>query len=102
MKNFILTSLKNFRKYYRRKLLWTFCRKFLKMCGKIFGNIWNYFTNISKKFGDFFLGCGTRGNAKKYWKFLEHFKENFLGKFKKYLVCVAEKILENEYILEEV
>ncbi len=58
MKNFInslwkfLTSLKIFRKYYQRNLLRTFCRKFLKICGKIFGNIWNYFTNISRKFSD--------------------------------------------------
>ncbi len=35
-------------------------------------------------------------------KFLEHFKDDFLGKFKKYFVHVGEKISENEYILEEV
>ncbi len=58
--------LKNFRKYYRRKLLRTFCRKFLKICRKIFGNIWNYFTNNSRKFSDFFFGCGgAREECKK-------------------------------------
>ncbi len=71
MKDFIkalwkfLTSLKNFRKYYRRKLLKTYCRKYLKICGKIFGNIWNYFTNISRKFSDFCWGGEGRGEFKK-------------------------------------
>ncbi len=61
MKNFIkslwkfLTSLKNIRRYYWRKLLRTFRRNFLKICGNISENIWNYFTNISRKFSDFLL-----------------------------------------------
>ncbi len=41
------------------------------------------------------------GKCKKSWKILEHFKDNFLGKFKKYFVHVVEGISENEYILEE-
>ncbi len=40
---------------------------------------------------------GARGECK---KISEHFKYNFLGKFKKYFVCVLEKISENEFILE--
>ncbi len=51
----ISQCLKNFRKYYGRKLLRTFCRKFLKICGKIIANIWIYFTTISKKFSDILL-----------------------------------------------
>ncbi len=51
----------------------------------------------------FCQGGGARGECKrKCWKFLEHFKNNFLGKFKKYFVHLVEKISENEYILEEV
>ncbi len=53
----------------------------------------------------FCCGCGgggARGNVRKFWKFSEHFKDNFLGKLKKYFVHVVEKISENEYILEEV
>ncbi len=49
----------------------TFCRKFLKICGKIFGNIWNYFTNISRTFSDFFVGVVKRGgmykNVENFW-----------------------------------
>ncbi len=50
----------------------------------------------------FCWGGKARGNVRKCWKFLEHLKDNFLGKFKKYFVHVVEKISENEYILEEV
>ncbi len=45
---------------------------------------------------------GRGGNVRKCWKSLKHFKDNFLGKFKKYFVHVIEKISENVYILEEV
>ncbi len=51
------------------------CGKFLKLCGKIFGNIWDYFTNIYARFSDFFcLGGEVRGN--KMLEFLERFKDS--------------------------
>ncbi len=50
----------------------------------------------------FCCGGGARGECQKVLEILEHFKGNFLGKFKKYFVHVVEKISENKYILEEV
>ncbi len=48
-----------------KKWLRTFCRKFLKIWGKIFWNIWNYLTNISIKFSDFLLGWWGEENFEK-------------------------------------
>ncbi len=88
----ISPKLEKFQKILLKKILRTFCRKFLKICGNIFGSIWNYFTNISRKFSNFLLGGRIRGNVKKCWEFLEHFKDNFLGKLNKNLVHVVEEI----------
>ncbi len=58
-------KLEKFQKILSKKIVRTFCRTFLKICGKIFGNICNYFTNISRKFSDFLLGLWGEGEFKK-------------------------------------
>ncbi len=37
-----------FQKILLNKIVKDIFIQFLKICGQIFGNIWNYFTNISK------------------------------------------------------
>ncbi len=66
-------KLEKFQKILSKNIVKDILQKILENFGKIFRNTWNYFTNISGKFKDFFLGWWGEGDVRKCWKFLDHF-----------------------------
>ncbi len=92
-------KLEKFDKILSKKMLRTFCRKFVEKFSEIFGII---LVTFLENLLIFCCGGGARGELKKMLKMFWTLKDNFLRKFKKYFVHVVEKISENEYILEEI